>query len=140
MIRLQCNYDTITVQVQYHHNVGQAWETESAAWRAGTGLYEYSAQRIQLLACQITYITITLFGYDVGDVLSNGYSLLAGSTLHTFAEVIRGATSTDEIANDIDKEYKSAFNDAQKFGVKILCYDCKLSNKEIKLNNQINYE
>ena len=45
-----------------------------------------------------------------------------------------------KIAHDIDKEYKSAFNDAIKFGVKILCYDCKLSNKEIKLNNQINYE
>ena len=41
-IRLQCNYDTITIQVQYQHNVGQAWETESAAWRAGTGLYEYA--------------------------------------------------------------------------------------------------
>ena len=27
-----------------------------------------------------------------------------------------------------------------KNGVKILCYDCKLSNEEIKLNNQINYE
>ena len=40
-IQLQCNYDTITIQVQYQHNVSQAWETESAAWRAGTGLYEY---------------------------------------------------------------------------------------------------
>tara|TARA_Y100000590_G_scaffold288173_1_gene324499 strand:- start:697 stop:1392 length:696 start_codon:yes stop_codon:yes gene_type:complete len=45
-----------------------------------------------------------------------------------------------KIANDIDEKYKSSFNDAKKFGVKILCYDCKLSNKEIKLNNQINYE
>ena len=33
-----------------------------------------------------------------------------------------------------------AFNKAIKSGVKILCYDCKLSNEEIKLNNQINYE
>ena len=45
-----------------------------------------------------------------------------------------------KIANDIDKEYKIAFNKALKSGVKILCYDCKLNNEEIKLNNQINYE
>ena len=45
-----------------------------------------------------------------------------------------------KIAKDIDDEYKSAFNEALKSGVKILCYDCKLSNKEIKLNHQINYE
>ena len=44
------------------------------------------------------------------------------------------------IADDIDKEYKLAFDKALKSGVKILCYDCKLSTKEIKLNNQINYE
>ena len=43
MIRLQCNYDTVTIQVQYQHIVGQAWETESAAWRTGTGLYEYGS-------------------------------------------------------------------------------------------------
>ena len=45
-----------------------------------------------------------------------------------------------KIANDIDEKYKIAFDDAIKSGIKILCYDCKLSNKEIKLNNQINYE
>ena len=44
------------------------------------------------------------------------------------------------IANDIDDEYKIAFDKALKSGVKILCYDCKLNNEEIKLNNQINYE
>jgi len=44
------------------------------------------------------------------------------------------------IAEDIDREYKIAFNEALKNGVKILCYDCKLSNEEIRLNNQINYE
>ena len=43
------------------------------------------------------------------------------------------------IAKDIDEKYKDAFNKAIKNGVKILCYDCKLSNEEIKLNNQINY-
>ena len=45
-----------------------------------------------------------------------------------------------KIAEDIDKKYKDAFNKAIKSGVKILCYDCKLSNEEIKLNNQIDYE
>ena len=44
------------------------------------------------------------------------------------------------IAKDIDEEYKIAFSKALKTGVKILCYDCKLNNEEIKLNNQINYE
>ena len=45
-----------------------------------------------------------------------------------------------KIAEDIDREYKITFNEALKNGVKMLCYDCKLSNEEIKLNNQINYE
>ena len=44
------------------------------------------------------------------------------------------------IAEDIDREYKIAFNEALKNGVKILCYDCKLNSEEIKLNKQINYE
>ena len=45
-----------------------------------------------------------------------------------------------KIAEDIDQTYKIAFDEALKNGVKMLCYDCKLSNEEIKLNNQINYE
>ena len=45
-----------------------------------------------------------------------------------------------KIANDIDREYKAAFNEALKNGVKMLCYDCKLSDEEIKLNNQISYD
>ena len=44
------------------------------------------------------------------------------------------------IAHDIDEEYKITFNKALKNGVKILCYDCKLNNEEIKFNSQINYE
>ena len=44
------------------------------------------------------------------------------------------------IAKDIDEEYKIAFDKAMKNGVKILCYDCKISAEEIKLNNRINYE
>ena len=45
-----------------------------------------------------------------------------------------------KIANDIDQAYKTAFNEALKNGVKMLCYDCKLSNGEIRINNQIRYE
>jgi len=45
-----------------------------------------------------------------------------------------------KIAKDIDEEYKSAFDESIKNGVKILCYDCKLGNEEIKLNNKIIYE
>ena len=44
-----------------------------------------------------------------------------------------------KIAKDIDEEYKIAYDKALKSGVKILCYDCKLNNEEIKINNQINY-
>jgi len=45
-----------------------------------------------------------------------------------------------KIAKDIDEEYKIASNEALKNGVKMLCYDCKLSDKEIKLNDQVDYE
>ena len=45
-----------------------------------------------------------------------------------------------KIAEDIDLEYKNAFNKALNNGVKMLCYDCKLNNEEIRLNKQINYE
>tara|TARA_B100000029_G_scaffold356297_1_gene349135 strand:- start:323 stop:1018 length:696 start_codon:yes stop_codon:yes gene_type:complete len=45
-----------------------------------------------------------------------------------------------KIAEDIDPIYKNAFDRALKNGVEVLCYDCKLNNKEIKLNNKINYE
>ena len=44
------------------------------------------------------------------------------------------------IASDIDEEYKISFIEALKNEVKILCYDCKLNDEEIKLNNQISYE
>jgi len=45
-----------------------------------------------------------------------------------------------KIAQDIDQDYKIAFDEAIKNNVKILCYDCKLNNEEIKLNKRINYE
>ena len=42
-----------------------------------------------------------------------------------------------KIAKDIDEEYKIAFDNALKNKVTILCYDCNLNNKEIKINKQI---
>ena len=42
-----------------------------------------------------------------------------------------------KIAEDIDVDYKTAFDKALKAGVKILCYDCKINDEEVKLNNQI---
>ena len=48
--------------------------------------------------------------------------------------------NTFKIAKDIDEEYKNTFDAALKSGVKILCYDCKLNNEEIRINNQIYYE
>ena len=45
-----------------------------------------------------------------------------------------------KIAKDIDEDYKIAFIEALKNDVKVLCYDCKLSNEEIVLNGEINYE
>ena len=52
----------------------------------------------------------------------------------------RESCKSFKIAKDLDQKYKNAFNDALKNGVKILCYDCKISNEEIILNNRINYE
>jgi len=42
-----------------------------------------------------------------------------------------------KIADDIDNQYKLSFDQAIKSGVKMICYDCKLNNEEIKLNKQI---
>ena len=42
------------------------------------------------------------------------------------------------IENDsIDKNYKIAFDKAVDAGVKILCYDCKITHEEVRLNSQI---
>ena len=41
------------------------------------------------------------------------------------------------IASDIDPEYYKVFKLAMKKNVKILCYDCKFSNKGIEINNKI---
>ncbi len=45
-----------------------------------------------------------------------------------------------KIAKDLDEEYKITFEEALKNKVNILCYDCKISNKEIKINKQIIYD
>ena len=45
-----------------------------------------------------------------------------------------------KIAKDIDEKYKNTFDEALNSGVKMLCYDCKLNNEEIIINNQIKYE
>ena len=43
------------------------------------------------------------------------------------------------IASDIDPEYFKVFKDALKKNVKVLCYDCKFSNKGIEINSKINF-
>ncbi len=41
------------------------------------------------------------------------------------------------IAADIDPEYSKFFREAVKKNVKVLCYDCKFSDKSIEINNKI---
>ena len=45
-----------------------------------------------------------------------------------------------KIAKDIDEEYKIAFSKAIKNNVNILCYNCELNDKEIKINKKITYD
>ena len=63
-----------------------------------------------------------------------------GYQSYIFYLIQRENCNSFKIAKDIDEEYKIAFSKALKSGIKVLCYNCKLNNKEIKLNNQINYE
>ena len=63
-----------------------------------------------------------------------------GFESYIFYLIQRNDCKSFRIAKDIDQEYKIALDEALKNGVNILCYDCKLSNEEIKLNNQIIYE
>jgi len=44
---------------------------------------------------------------------------------------------TFAIASDIDPVYSKVFKDALKKNVNVLCYDCKFSNKGIKINKKI---
>ena len=41
------------------------------------------------------------------------------------------------IASDIDPEYYKVLKEAMKKNVKLLCYDCKFSNKGIEINDKI---
>ncbi len=52
--------------------------------------------------------------------------------------VQRNDCKSFKIATDIDPNYKHAFEKALKNRVKVLCYDCKLTNEEIKLNKKLN--
>ena len=62
-----------------------------------------------------------------------------GYRSYIFFLIQREDCDSFKIAEDIDGAYKIALSNALKNGVKILCYDCKLNNEEIKLNKQINY-
>jgi len=45
-----------------------------------------------------------------------------------------------EIAEDIDPEYYKLLKKAVKKKLNILCYDCKITSKGIKLNRKIKYK
>ena len=45
-----------------------------------------------------------------------------------------------KIASDIDSEYGKVITKAVKKNLNILCYDCKISPKGIKLNREIKLE
>lgn len=42
-----------------------------------------------------------------------------------------------DIASDIDPEYKIAFDAAIKAGVEVICYDCKITETNISLNQKV---
>jgi sugar fermentation stimulation protein A len=53
--------------------------------------------------------------------------------------VQRNDCESFKIATDIDQKYKFALDKALKSGVKLLCYDCKITNDEIKVHKEIKY-
>jgi sugar fermentation stimulation protein A len=53
--------------------------------------------------------------------------------------VQRNDCESFKIAADIDQNYKFALDKALKSGVKLLCYDCKITNDEIKVYKEIKY-
>ena len=73
---------------------------------------------------------------DVGEAIQT-YVEKKGFQSYILYLIQREDCNFFKIAEDIDEKYKFAFNEAFKSGVKILCYDCKLCDEEIKLNNQI---
>ena len=52
----------------------------------------------------------------------------------------RESCDSFKIAKDIDKDYELTLREAINNGIQILCYNCKLSNEEIIINKQVNYE
>lgn len=54
-----------------------------------------------------------------------------------FYFVQRGDCSHFRLAEDIDPEYTSAFKRARAHGVEVLCYDCDVSEKEIRLRKPL---
>ena len=69
--------------------------------------------------------------YDLSKAKKKGYQS------YILYLIQRNDCDSFKIAEDIDEAYKIAFVDALKNGVKMLCYDCKLDNEEIKLNKKI---
>ena len=47
-------------------------------------------------------------------------------------------SSFEDKSNLSDEDYKNAFDKAINAGVKMLCYDCKISHEGVKINSQIN--
>ena len=65
---------------------------------------------------------------------SNGY------TIYLFFVIQRDDCNKFKIASDIDAEYGKVITKAVKKNLNILCYDCKISPKGIKLNREIKCE
>ena len=65
---------------------------------------------------------------------SNGY------TIYLFFVIQRDDCNKFKIASDIDAEYWKVITKAVKKNLNILCYDCKISPKGIKLNREIKLE
>ena len=68
---------------------------------------------------------------ELADMVKQGYRSIL------LLLIQRNDAESFAVAGDIDPEYEKAFIAAQKAGVEILCYDSKLSNKEISLGKKI---
>jgi len=60
-----------------------------------------------------------------------------GFKIFIFFLIQRDDCNSFSIAKDIDPNYAKALSKAVKNKLNILCYDCKFSSKEIKLNNRM---
>ena len=63
-----------------------------------------------------------------------------GYTIYLLFVIQRDDCNKFEIASDIDTEYGKVITKAVKKNLNILCYDCKISPKGIKLNREIKLE